>query len=190
MTDPAQTILRRSRLGFTTVEFIGVMVISLILGTIAMAGFRLYQKELPVKYAARRIVHAFATARAFAIAHNSVYTVQIDRVHRNFWIDETDQVGRPTAPKVTRPEPIDERIEIEAIQFTQTAPVALTDVASVRFFPDGSSDDLRIFMKLELADALDDNNIYSVRLYGPTGQSRVFENQRLATPTPTPTPIP
>jgi Tfp pilus assembly protein FimT len=170
--------------GFSSVEFIGAVVISMVLSVIAVAGYRIYQRDLPLREGARRLAHTFSTARAFAISNNSVYTVQIDRQYHNFWIDETNAVGVPILPKVTRPEPLDDRVRINDILFGANSAVGVASLTPVRFFSDGSSDDVRVFMNLADVQTTDSASICTVRLYGPTGQSRIFEGEWLLPPAP------
>jgi Tfp pilus assembly protein FimT len=165
--------------GFSTIELFAVVVITLILSVIAVAGYRVYQHQMPVKYTAQRMVHSFSVARAFAISQNTVYAVQIDPVHRNYWIDQTDQNGAPQVPKVVSPELIDAQVDIDSVQFSLGQPVINGPVISIRFFPDGSSDDVHVFFRMKVDDATVPFSIFTVRLYGPTGESRLFENQRL-----------
>src|SRR5690242_12876936 len=108
-------VLPRSKRAFTSVEFVGAAALSLILATIALTGYRLYERESPVKSVARRLTQALSTARAFAISGNSPYTLTIDLKYRNFWIDQTNESGTVTVPKVTSPERIDDRVAIDRI---------------------------------------------------------------------------
>lgn len=172
------------RRAFTSVELMGAVVLSMILSVVAITSYRLYERELPVKYAARRLSHAMATARTMAVANSSIYTVQIDRAYHNFWIDETDEFGQPTVAKVVSPESLDPKVQIDGVQFGSTDSSLYNNVTSVRFFSDGSSDDVSVTLKMLADNAQDPKNIFTVRLYGPTGQSKVFERQRLALATP------
>lgn len=164
---------------FTTVEFMGVMVIAMILSAIAIGGLHLYEQEMPVKTDARRLNYAFANARAQAIANNGYFALNIDLGNRNFWLDETDVVGNPINPKVTHPEKLNDKVVIANAQFGLDPSSTIDGIIKVLFFPDGSSDDARFYLRLTGADASDTENIFTVRLYGPTGLSKVFENQRL-----------
>jgi hypothetical protein len=165
---------RRRNRGFTALELLGAMVLSLILLTVGMAGFRLYERELPLSGAAGRLTHGLATARTMAIARNSTFTVVIDRRFNHYYIDETDRFGGVLAPQVVAPESFGEQVIVESILPLNAS------VVRARFFPDGSSDELYIHMKLaNRVNSNDEADVTTVRLYGPTGQSRVFENQRL-----------
>lgn len=161
-------------------ELFAALVVSLILTLVAIAGYRVYQRQMPVKYTAQRLVHSFSAARAFAIAHNDIFCVQYDPVRRNFWIDQTDETGLPVVAKVVRPEVIDEKVAVDGLQFAQGPQVQSGPAIPIRFFPDGSSDDVRIYLRMKADDPATSESIYTVRLYGPTGQSRLFERRRLA----------
>ena len=164
--------------GFSSIEFFAAAVIGMILTVVAVAGYRVYQRQMPVKFTAQRLVHGFSAARAFAVAHNSYFTLQLDLGHRTFWIDQVDATGAPVAPKVVNPEMLDEKVAVEGVQFGQNPPPP-NIIVPIRFFPDGSSDDVHIFLRMKADNAAADANIFTVRLYGPTGMSRLFENRRL-----------
>lgn len=168
-----------ARQGFTTTEVMVAVALSLILSVIAVAGMQIYQRESPVRGAASRLMHTFATARTYAVANNSYYAVRIDAAHRNFWIDETDATGGTMAPKVTSTESLGDRVALDSIRLGNTA-VQGGQVVSLSFAPDGHSDDAAIYLRLEGAPANDMRGFFTVKLYGPTGQGQVFEAQRLS----------
>ena len=164
------------------IEFMGAMAIGLILSVLALSGFRLYEREMPLRHSAGRLAAAFSTARALAISNTGTYSVQVDVKARNFWIDETNSFGEPIVPKVLAPEKLDDTVTLAGIYFgAQPAPQYGT-VTRIRFYSDGSSEDARLYLILAGANAADPANFDTVRLYGPTGASRVFERQRLALP--------
>lgn len=158
---------------FTSVEIMVAIVISMILSTIAIVGFRIYQRELPTQYAAQSLAHAMASARALAVSNNSVYTLQIDQTRQNFWIDETSELGMVLVPKVISPEALDEKVLINSIQFSDGEALAAGIIAPIRFFADGHSDDVRINFTRTGGSA--NNKVFTLRLYGPTGISQVTE---------------
>jgi Tfp pilus assembly protein FimT len=163
---------RRSR-GFTTMELITVIIITMILTTIAVAGYRLYQRDLPIKYAADRLVRTLSTARSYAVANNSYYTVQFDRQYQNYWIDETDDAGTVLVPKVTAPDAVGEQARFAAFQIGGNAVDETVALVPVRFAPDGSCDDARITLQMGGGAA---TLYYDVRVYGPTGVGKVIAN--------------
>lgn len=173
----------RTRRAFSMIEFLGALVVSGIVSSMALVGYRVYERELPVRHAASRLSHAFATARAYAIAQNAIYAVRIDRRYKNFWIDQVTTAGVIQRAKVTRPEPIDDNVVIDDVWFGLSPAGAAADPLTFRFLSDGSSDDGRVFFVLDGKDPAVGTNVYTVRIYGPTGQSKVFANQRLETTT-------
>lgn len=174
----------RRRRGFSALEFMTALVVGSILTVIAVSAYQIYEREMPVRHAARRLSHAFSAARAFAVSNDSTYAVRISEPYNNFWIDETDELGYPIQPKVTSPEPFGDQVAIDGIMFGENL---TTDALAVPvlFYPYGNSDDVRVFLHLKGTDPGNERNIYTVRLYGPTGQSTVFDGQRLM-PDPTP----
>ena len=148
----------------------GAIVLSMILTVVAFAGYRVYEREMPTKFMARRLTSTFSMARASAIAHNSTFTVKIDRKHENFWLDETTAGGAILVPKVTSPEQFDEKVEIKSIIFGQNS-ATTAEVTHIHFYADGSSDDVNLALILKGQSGA---NTYTVRLYGPTGLSRVI----------------
>ena len=172
-TQSVRPVCQRSR-GFSVVEVLGALVLSLILATVAMVSLRLYQKDLPLNGTANRLAHLMATARAMAISRNGTFAVIIDRTYNNFWVDEIDSAGNKLVPKVISPESIGELVVVDSILPGSGQP------AVARFNPDGSSDDLYIHLKLKSRQqSTDERDVTTVRLYGPTGQSRVFQQRRL-----------
>jgi hypothetical protein len=159
---------------FTSIELLGAIVLSLILASVGIAAFRLYDREQPLTSASGRLTHAFATARSLAISRNSTFTVVIDRRYNQYFIDETDRLGLVLVPKVVGPESLGDLVTVEQILPGDQ------EVVRARFFADGSGDDLYIHLKLAgRATSSDPGDVTTVRLYGPTGMSRVFENQQL-----------
>lgn len=173
--------MRGSRRGFTVTEMMVAVLISVILGAIAISGFTLYERTAPVDHVGRRLTYLFSVARTQAITNNQYYTVQIDMAQNMAWLDETDESGNILVPKVMHPEHFDAGVEIyrimrgtSVIYPATVGPDPVTQVGAL-FAPDGSSDDLRIFISRVDADVTNARNVDTVRLYGPTGQSRNFE---------------
>ncbi len=163
--------------GYTALELAAVVLIIMVLTLGSLAGVRHIGYREPVEQNARRLAQAFAGARSYAIANNSTFTVRIDLARRNFWIDETSPAGATIQPKVTRPELLDPTVAVE--QFIYGALVNESPQHSVRFFADGSSDDVSIVLRRAEENPADEKDVSTVRLYGPTGQSKVFHGRRL-----------
>lgn len=176
MGNKSQTT-RRSR-GFTMLEFTITVLIGLILAVISGAAYFIYQRDLPVKYAAGRLNQCLSTARAYAIANNSIYTVQLDPHYLNYWIDETDDLGQVTVPKVTTPEKLGDKVDLAAVMMDGVAVPTNLNTISIRFFADGSCDDTSLTLATgQGAQAL----YYTVRIYGPSGLGRVFHSTTTTT---------
>lgn len=169
------------RSAFTTIEMLGGLSISVILTVIALSGYRVFHRNMPLDQTAGQLSHVCSTARAYAISHNSTYTVKIDLTHRNFWIDATDENGNPIVSQVIHPESIHDHVEINEIRFGNTPISSNTSILPIRFFSDGSADDVRIFLKLWSQDTNHNEAYYTLRIYGPTGHSKIFKFQRLQT---------
>ena len=177
-------------------EMVVTMLIIMVLSTISVAGYNVYQRESPVKFAADRLLSgAMSAARGYAVANNAVYTVKIDPTYQTYWIDESDDLGGTVVPKVTSPASIGERVALVGISYGVTPLTTSTQTGlPIRFFPDGSCDDVRVTLRLGDASS---TVFYAVRVYGPTGQSRVLSNVDpttgslvAITPATAPTPTP
>jgi Tfp pilus assembly protein FimT len=168
---------RRAR-AFTTIELLGAVSISVILSIVALSGYRVFHRTMPLDQTASRLSHACSTARAYAINKNSTYSVKIDLTYLNFWIDETDENGNPIVSKVIRPEPIHDHVEVIEIRYGNVPVGPNATALPIRFFSDGSSDDVRIFLKLKSTDINRNENFHTLRIYGPTGHSKIFKRQR------------
>ncbi|MCE5229201.1 prepilin-type N-terminal cleavage/methylation domain-containing protein [bacterium] len=165
------------RRGFTALEVTAAVLIILILAAVGMAGVKLIGHRDRVDESARRLVHAFSVARAMAIGNNTTYTVRIDSTHRNFWLDETSVTGETIAAKVIRPELFEQNVIIDKFIYGPIT-VNFEEVRPVRFFADGSSDDVTIQMRNNFDSASNPANIDTIRVYGPTGQCKLFLNER------------
>ena len=175
--NPINAKYRRSKLAHTSLELLAAILVMLILTAIAMAGFRLYDQRAPVDHSATRLAHMFSTARAMAISHNTSYGVRVSTEKRNFWIDEIIPSGYPLVSQVVPPEQFaDGTIVHDFLYGLNQAP--LEPIWLVRFFADGSSDDVSIILALDTFEPTRDEDFTTVRVYGPTGQTRVFENER------------
>lgn len=154
------------------------VVLSMILSVIGLAGYKLYEHELPVEHATKRIVHAFSLARAYAIAKNTTCAVRIDLIHHIFWVDETDAFGTTIVPKITTPEGIDPRVQLDAFSGMRRFGTPSLNIIYALFNHDGSSTNARLYFKLA-GDKSDPANYFTIKLYGPTGQAKVFARQRV-----------
>lgn len=179
---------RRSTRAFTAVEIMLSVAIGLVVAVIGFSGLRLFDAELPAKSVSRRFSHALSTARSFAIARNGFYQVGIDLDNGSFWIDQINDPNAPPPdplddkyrPKIVSPEGIDDRVAVNGLRFGGNPILQSTGIQTILFRPDGSADaDVRIEFHQVAADPAIDANIFTVRVYGPSGLNRVFPFQRI-----------
>lgn len=178
-----------NRRAYSAVELITAIAIGLIVATLGFSGLRIFHNEAPVKSVSQRFSHALSTARSFAVARNAFFSVVLDIDRRSFWInqinDPASDPNDPTfisryRPKVVTPEFVDKRVTIEGVQFVFNGPLLSAGIQEVIFAPDGSSNfDARFTFYDTERGAADPGNIYTVRLYGPTGHNKIYPRQRI-----------
>lgn len=185
---PFRPAASRKTAGFTAVEVILASAIGILIAVIGFSGTRIFDTELPVKSQARRFSYCLSTARSFAIARNAFYRVSFDLDNRSFWVDRINDPNAPPPipandryqPKVVSPEGVDERVLINGVFYGLTRNPTTTGIQSVIFRPDGSADmEARVEFHQVSQDPTVDNNIFTVRVYGPTGLNRLFPHQRI-----------
>ena len=181
------------------VELSVVVGIILLLSLLAIGSYAQFSRGRRVLAAAQGISGVLTTARAYAIATNKWQRVVIQ--FRNpdtnaeefaYWIDEIAQNSSTTPnpalpgtdsgilkPKVTTPEFVRPEVRIASV-FVDNSDTATTYPASsngsvvIRFKPDGSSDHAVVNLTARSDDPLDASRYYRVKLYGPTGKTKVF----------------
>lgn len=163
--------------GFSALELALAILILSIMTIIGMVSLRMAGQYDRVHQSASRLQHAFSVARSMAIANNSTYTVWIDMTHHNFWVDETYMNGQTIAAKVVHPQLLEANVAIDTFIYG-TVTTNIEAVRPVRFFADGSCDDVTIMLRNDGDSASNPKNIDTIRVYGPTGQTRLFENER------------
>ncbi len=176
------------RRGFTIVELLTILVLGMVLAVIGFSGTRLFDRTRPVESSARRFSHALSTARALAIARNGFFQVTLDLGERNFWVDEVTEPPEEdslpgTAPGVVRPkvvpaEALHSHVRVVGVEDTGAQAPATSGLQRFVFGPDGSaSRDSRIVFVHARDDPTVPGNLYTVRLYGPTGHNKLFERR-------------
>lgn len=160
------------------------LAIGMILTVIGLAGLRLFQSDRRADAAAVRFSNALSAARTLAVSKNAYYRVTLDLRYNNFWIDEIvdpdiDPSADPLTPKVARPETLGENVIVEGVLYGgATGP----ETSGPQYFvlrPDGSADnDAIVTFMIRGKDAGDPLNLYTVRLYGPTGHNQLFPRER------------
>ncbi len=174
---------RSRRRAFSTMELVTALAIGMVLTVVGLAGVRVLQSEQRVEAAASRLSSILSSARTLAVSQNSYYQVALDLDNSNYWIDEIDDpVANPgvsLTPKVVHPEAMGELVEIEGVLIQGGGPLITSGIEEFIFSPDGSADnDVIITLFLRGSDPNTDENLVSIRIYGPTGQNIVLERER------------
>ncbi|MDH3473803.1 MAG: GspH/FimT family pseudopilin [Rhodospirillales bacterium] len=112
--------------GFTLVELLVVMVIMGLVLAFAPLAMHSMMPSLEVQAAARQLGGALRNARSIAIRDNREATLTLDLETRRYALDGDRKVRE-----------IDEDIEVKLL--TATSEQLDEEVASIRFFPDGTS---------------------------------------------------
>jgi len=173
-----------NRRGFQTLELISAVAIALVVMAIGFSGFRIYNSEMPVGSVSRELTHVLGTARSMSISRNNFHAFRIDLTEGNFWVDEIPDPNDPSAlpipggAKVLESQGVDSRVRVEGVRFG-TGLTQMAGIQTLVFNPDGSADaDCRIYLYEAGEDPGPDQNVYTVRVYGPTGLSKVFPRTR------------
>lgn len=182
-SSPGFPVPKGPRRGFSTLEMVTALAIGMVLTVVGLAGLRLFQSERRVESAADRFSGALSAARTLAVSQNGFYRVALDLDNSNFWIDEIDDPdvnpGVSLTPKVVHPEAVGDLVEVEGVLYQGAGSIVSTGTQEFVFSPDGSADnDAVITFILTGLDPNDEENLFSVRLYGPTGQNKVFPRER------------
>ncbi|MBX7244885.1 MAG: prepilin-type N-terminal cleavage/methylation domain-containing protein [Candidatus Sumerlaeaceae bacterium] len=192
------------RRAFSLIELLVVIAIMLILTVLAVGAYANFNKARRIRSSAESINSIFTTARAFAISKNQWYRVVFQFKNPDtgaeefaYWIDEivrnTSASPSPPiiqlpngviTPKVTTPEFMDQKVQIESIYVDNLADPATTITASaanyavVRFRPDGSSDASSVHIISRATDPAVDSNYYTIKLYNPSAKSKIYAETR------------
>ncbi len=78
---------------------------------------------------------------------------------------------------MVHPQLLEENVVIDTFIYG-TVTTNTEAVRSVRFLADGSCDEVTIMLRNAGDKASDSENLDTIRVYGPTGQTRLFENER------------
>ncbi len=176
--------------GFSLIESLTVMAIMMIVATIGFSAFQIFDSEQTAAKTAKRFSHALSTAQGFAIEQNGFFRVVLDLENTVFWIDEIpDPALVPNVlvdqtivirPKIISPEDVGKLVTVEGVLDSGGGALQTSGFQNFIFGPDGGADrDTRVFFFRTRDDPTSDRNIFTVRLYGPTGSNEVFERQRI-----------
>lgn len=180
------------RRAFTITELLVVLAIISILSVTAIGGYTRFREGRALRTAAENLAAAMTAARSFAISTNAPHRLVIqmrDPVDgspkTSYWVDEifpnSNEEPFPTVPegartpKVTTPEFLPEGVrllEMGTANTTQT--LATVPFAIIRFFRDGSSDQVRlVFLDENATDATTARQVVTLSLNPATGQRQL-----------------
>ena len=125
---------------------------------------------------AEQIQTLFSTARALAINQNAYFQAVLDLDTSGLWIDQIDQTGTVTTPKLTTPENWSLYVRILDAQ-VDGAPTS-GGLVRIQFRPNGTSDSARILLLSEGGDSRATSNTSTIKLYSATARSRIFLGTR------------
>ena len=138
-----------------------------------------------------KIQKVLATARSYAINSPDRHyqaTFWIER--SSFWIDEiqpsqpADTATTVLRAKIVTPESLSEQVVLADVRGGVVNTLSDgTKAVQVRFFSDGTSDDGALYVVRREAAATG-NHYQKIRIYGPTGRTRLFADQPQPTPAP------
>lgn len=168
----------RAKRAVSIIELLVVVVILLIFSTLTVISYHGMARGLAARSQSSEINAAFVLARELAITNSQPHQVVIDRPTRTFWIDRLDSTGSQIeSPQVTGIEPFLPQALVEQVTIN-SAVIPETGRGSILFRPDGSSDRAVMHLAQRGADLTDDTEYFSIVLYPPTAQARIYPNER------------
>lgn len=172
-----------SRRALSALEMIVVLLIVVLLGTTAYFYYAQFQQRDVLEADAMRIQKMLGTARSQAVTDGETCQVGFDIVQETFWLER--EVAPNQRQAIIAPAPMNDFVNVHEVDVsTGSAPPPSTpnaDTRYIRFYPDGSSEDARIYLiRAEEGDpaAAPDEAFYTVKLYGPTAKPRIFDKER------------
>jgi prepilin-type N-terminal cleavage/methylation domain-containing protein len=163
------------RRGFTLLETLTVVAIIGILTSFAILVYSNHRRGLRAQTSAQQIESLFTTARALAINQNAHFRAVLDLDTSGMWIDRTDQDGQVVTPKVVTPE--NWSFYTTVVDVTVDGTSSTAGVVPIRFRPNGSSQSARILLASEGGDSTGGEDLFTIKLYGPTARSRIFPGE-------------
>lgn len=161
----------------TLIELIVVLLVVVILSAGSITLWARYHRDAQMDGEARKIDKLLATTRAMAMGESAYYRATFWPADMSYWIDETDAGGNVLRPKVLSPERMSRQVEID--QLIGGVLTTSGNTVSLRFYPDGTSDNATIYIIEKDADHSDDTQYYTIKLYGPTGRTAIFANDKI-----------
>lgn len=189
--------VRAHRRAFTLVELMVVFAITAILTLLTVGGYANFRKNRQIRSGAESVNSVFVAARSYAIATGQWHRVVFQfrnpdgREQYSYWVDEidpfTNSTPNPGVPeparraKVTTPDVLPEQVRITDIKVDPYATefsYPTNTYVVVRFFPDGTSDNVAVHLLGLNGDPNNDAHYYTVKVYAPTGKSKIIADSR------------
>lgn len=176
-------IATRHRHGVTLLELLAVLLILVIFAGFFVGGFVRQRQVALLRSESQQIQALIGLARSRAITESVPQQLVFWPDQPAYWIDRLSPDGLSIEQsQVTTPQPVNRLLRLDMdVETVYGSPATNPEgnLVTIFFRPDGSSDSATFWMRRRAADPTDPTEYYSIRLYGPTGRSRVFPNQRL-----------
>ncbi len=175
-------VAKFKKCGMTLMEMLTVVLILVVLSLLSLGAFSRQHQVSLLHNEALKVQATLGLARSRAISQNVPYQFDFWTTNPSFWIDRLAGDGLSIdQSRETTPGRVDPLVVIDVVVSPPNAfpATSLVDIVSIRFQPDGSSEDAVIHLIRAGADASDPTQFYSVKLYGPSGNSRIFPNVKL-----------
>jgi len=153
---------------------VAILIICIMMGGAMLSYVNYYQKSLVLTQASK-VRKAAGMARSRAIERGKPSQVAIWLDQPSVWVDDLDATGKVERRKIVTPEPIHDLVQLVSVDKLSSPTV--TGIATIRFNPDGSSEDTWVYLK-RVQSPDQDKEYCTLRIYGPTGLSKVFEHER------------
>ena len=175
-------VAKFKKCGMTLMELLTVVLILVVLSMLSLGAFSRQHQVSLLHNEALKVQSTLGLARSRAISQNVPYQFDFWTTNPSYWIDRLASDGMSIEQsRETTPAQVNALVIMDvAVSPPNAFPAtALVDIVSIRFQSDGSSEDAVIHLIREGADASDPSQYYSVKLYGPSGSSKIFPNVRL-----------
>jgi prepilin-type N-terminal cleavage/methylation domain-containing protein len=166
------------RRAFTAVELVVVLMILVTLASIAFGLYAQSQKNSVVASEAAKIKKLCVFARSNAI-RNAIETRAVFWLDKpSYWADQGSEADGNLKTQIITPERVDALARVVSVDNGTTATPATSGVATIAFYPDGSSDNSTIYLIHSEANPADPREFYTIKIYGPTGKAHIFEKEK------------
>jgi len=179
--------------GFSLLELVVVVIIAALVTLAVVGSYASMKQRRSLKTAMESLNSALVTARSYAVSHNAWHrlvfqfrpaTGQPDEFL--YWIDEIAPASNTTInpqalepavkAKLTTPERFPASVSVlDATINGVTVVPANSNYMVIRFFPDGSSDDVTIRLLEDSTVGQRGNAIGTIRLFGATAKPKMID---------------